>query len=115
MQPTHACRRLSPGARLPCPDFTFSCALPNPLPSFPSSIGWSFPSLQIVPAVTELVVAELLWLDYDNPTKPIYLYINSPGTQVMAAHRVGCFLPACTPHVCALQNHVLLGGGLWLS
>lgn len=42
----------------------------------------TLPDLQIVPAVTELVVAELLWLDYDNPTKPIYLYINSPGTQV---------------------------------
>ena len=37
---------------------------------------------QIVPAVTELIVAELLWLDYDNPAKPIYFYINSSGTQV---------------------------------
>jgi ATP-dependent Clp protease protease subunit len=38
--------------------------------------------VQIVPAVTELIVAELLWLDYDNPGKPIYFYINSSGTQV---------------------------------
>lgn len=38
--------------------------------------------LQIVPAVTELLVAQFMWLDYDNPAKPIYLYINSPGTQV---------------------------------
>lgn len=38
--------------------------------------------MQIVPAVTELLVAQFMWLDYDNPTKPIYLYINSSGTQV---------------------------------
>lgn len=38
--------------------------------------------LQIVPAVTELLVAQFMWLDYDNPSKPIYLYINSSGTQV---------------------------------
>lgn len=38
--------------------------------------------MQIVPAVTELLVAQFMWLDYDNPAKPIYLYINSPGTQV---------------------------------
>ncbi|KGN43854.1 ATP-dependent Clp protease proteolytic subunit-related protein 1, chloroplastic [Cucumis sativus] len=37
--------------------------------------------MPIVPAVTELIVAQFMWLDYDNPTKPIYLYINSSGTQ----------------------------------
>lgn len=36
---------------------------------------------EIVPAVTELLIAELMWLDYDNPSKPVYFYINSPGTQ----------------------------------
>ena len=35
-----------------------------------------------MPAVTELLVAQFMWLDYDNPSKPIYLYINSSGTQV---------------------------------
>jgi len=45
--------------------------------------------MPIVPAVTELVVAELLWLDYDNPQKPIYLYINSPGTQNEKKESVG--------------------------
>lgn len=33
-------------------------------------------------SVTELIVAQFLWLDYDDPSKPIHLYINSPGTQV---------------------------------
>lgn len=32
--------------------------------------------------MTELLVAQFMWLDYDSPTKPIYLYINSSGTQV---------------------------------
>lgn len=41
-----------------------------------------FRFVQIVPAVAELIVAQLMWLDYDNPTKPVHLYINSYGTQV---------------------------------
>lgn len=56
-----------------------------------------FKSMQIVPAVTELLVAQFMWLDYDNPSKPIYLYINSPGTQVILVDiflipHVSCFL-----------------------
>jgi ATP-dependent Clp protease, protease subunit len=30
--------------------------------------------------VTELVLAQLLFLEFDNPEKPIYFYINSTGT-----------------------------------
>lgn len=33
-----------------------------------------------MPAVTELIIAELLYLQYKDRTKPIYLYINSTGT-----------------------------------
>lgn len=36
--------------------------------------------MPLVPAVTELIVAELLYLQYKDRTKPIYLYINSTGT-----------------------------------
>ena len=36
-------------------------------------------ALQLVPAVTELVISELLWLNYAAPDKPIYVYINSTG------------------------------------
>ena len=39
-----------------------------------------FVALQLVPAVTELIIAELLYLQYKDRTKPIYLYINSTGT-----------------------------------
>jgi ATP-dependent protease ClpP protease subunit len=38
--------------------------------------------MSLVPAVTELMLAELLYLQYDNPTRPIYMYINSAGVQV---------------------------------
>lgn len=36
--------------------------------------------MSLVPAVTELIMAELLYLQYDDPEKPIYMYINSTGT-----------------------------------
>jgi ATP-dependent Clp protease protease subunit len=36
--------------------------------------------MPLVAAVTELIVAELLYLQYDDPEKPIYIYINSTGT-----------------------------------
>lgn len=37
--------------------------------------------MQLVPQVTELVISELLWLNYINPEKPVYLYIHSMGSQ----------------------------------
>ena len=45
--------------------------------------------MSLVPAVTELLLAELMYLQYDNPTKPIFLYINSAGVQV-------CFPNSCS-------------------
>ncbi len=41
--------------------------------------------MSLVPAVTELLLAELLYLQYDNPTRPIFMYINSAGVQVSSA------------------------------
>ncbi len=38
--------------------------------------------MSLVPAVTELLLAELMYLQYDSPTKPIFMYINSAGVQV---------------------------------
>lgn len=34
----------------------------------------------MVPAVTELIIAELLYLQYKDRNKPMFLYINSTGT-----------------------------------
>jgi len=36
--------------------------------------------MTLVPSVTELVLAELLYLQYEDDKKPIHLYINSTGT-----------------------------------
>ena len=37
-------------------------------------------NMQLVPAVTELIIAELLYLQYKDRVKPTFLYINSTGT-----------------------------------
>ncbi|XP_047327759.1 ATP-dependent Clp protease proteolytic subunit-related protein 4, chloroplastic [Impatiens glandulifera] len=36
--------------------------------------------MSLVPSVTELIMAEFLYLQYEDEEKPIYLYINSTGT-----------------------------------
>ena len=36
--------------------------------------------MTLVPSVTELILAELLYLQYEDKNKPIYFYINSTGT-----------------------------------
>ena len=36
--------------------------------------------MTLVPSVTELILAELLYLQYEDTNRPIYLYINSTGT-----------------------------------
>ncbi|XP_010541180.1 PREDICTED: ATP-dependent Clp protease proteolytic subunit-related protein 4, chloroplastic [Tarenaya hassleriana] len=36
--------------------------------------------MSLVPSVTELMLAEFLYLQFDDAEKPIYLYINSTGT-----------------------------------
>ena len=40
--------------------------------------------MSLFPAVTELLLAEFMYLQYDDPTKPIYMYINSTGVLVSA-------------------------------
>ncbi|XP_010246082.1 PREDICTED: ATP-dependent Clp protease proteolytic subunit-related protein 4, chloroplastic-like [Nelumbo nucifera] len=36
--------------------------------------------MSLVPSVTELILAEFLYLQYEDDQKPIYLYMNSTGT-----------------------------------
>ena len=40
-------------------------------------------------AVTELIGAELLYLNYESPSKAVTLYINSPGTVNAQGQAVG--------------------------
>jgi ATP-dependent Clp protease protease subunit len=39
--------------------------------------------------VTELIVAQLLYLQFDDPDKPIYMYINSTGTSWYGGDAIG--------------------------
>jgi len=39
--------------------------------------------------VTELIIALLLYLEFEDPEKPIYFYINSPGTSWYTGDAVG--------------------------
>ncbi|MGK7945670.1 MAG: ATP-dependent Clp protease proteolytic subunit [Microcystaceae cyanobacterium] len=39
--------------------------------------------------VTELIIAQLLYLQFDDPDKPIYFYINSTGTSWYTGDAVG--------------------------
>ncbi|NJK34613.1 MAG: ATP-dependent Clp protease proteolytic subunit [Oscillatoriales cyanobacterium SM2_2_1] len=39
--------------------------------------------------VTELIIAQLLYLQYDSPEKPIYIYINSTGTSWYTGDAIG--------------------------
>jgi ATP-dependent Clp protease protease subunit len=45
--------------------------------------------MPLVPAVTELIVAELLYLQSDDPEKPIKIYINSTGTSGYSGEPIG--------------------------
>ena len=45
--------------------------------------------MPLVPSVTELIVAELLYLNFVQPEKPVYLYINSTGSQSVDGQSVG--------------------------
>ncbi|GAU14994.1 hypothetical protein TSUD_47890 [Trifolium subterraneum] len=62
---------------------------PPDLPSLLLDARICFLGMPIVPAVTELILGQLMYLDYDDPSKPIYLYINSPGTQNEKRENVG--------------------------
>jgi ATP-dependent Clp protease protease subunit len=53
---------------------------PPDLPSFIFKERIVYLGMTLVPSVTELILAELLYLQYEDNAKPIYLYINSTGT-----------------------------------
>ena len=65
------------------------------IPSFPA-FNFEVPLLQLVPAVTELVISELLWLNYSSRDKPVYLYVNSIGSQTPDNE--------VSPHVCQVVS-----------
>ncbi len=54
---------------------------PPDLPSYLFKERIVYLGMTLVPSVTELILAQLMYLQWDNATKPIYMYINSTGVQ----------------------------------
>lgn len=62
---------------------------PPDLPSLLLNERIVYLGMPLVPAVTELIIAELLFLQYEDPDKPIKIYINSTGTSSYNGDPVG--------------------------
>jgi ATP-dependent Clp protease protease subunit len=62
---------------------------PPDLPSLLLKERIVYLGMPLVPAVTELIVAQLLFLQSDDPEKPIKIYINSTGTSGYSGEPVG--------------------------
>ena len=54
--------------------------------------------------VTELIIAQLLFLEFDNPEKPIYFYINSTGTSWYTGDAIGFETEAFA--ICDTISHI---------
>lgn len=64
----------------------------GPPPDLPSLLLHSrivYIGMPLVPAVTELIIAELLYLNYESGDKPVFMYINSSGTTNAQGQAVG--------------------------
>jgi ATP-dependent Clp protease, protease subunit len=62
---------------------------PPDLPSLLLKERIVYLGMPLVPSVTELIVAELLYLQSDDPEKPIKIYINSTGTSGYSGEPIG--------------------------
>jgi ATP-dependent Clp protease, protease subunit len=54
--------------------------------------------------VTELIIAQLLFLQFDDPEKPIFMYINSTGTSWYGGDSIGFETEAFA--ICDTINHI---------
>ncbi|WP_017304300.1 ATP-dependent Clp protease proteolytic subunit [Spirulina subsalsa] len=54
--------------------------------------------------VTELIIAQLLFLQFDDPDKPIYMYINSTGTSWYGGEAIGFETEAFA--ICDTMNYI---------
>jgi len=69
---------------------------PPDLPSLLLNERILYLGMPLVPSVTELIVAQLLYLNYDNPSKNVYMYINSIGNAGGQAFETEAFAIADT-------------------
>ncbi|HAG82997.1 MAG TPA: ATP-dependent Clp protease proteolytic subunit [Cyanobacteria bacterium UBA12227] len=77
---------------------------PPDLPSLLLNERIIYLGLPLVPAVTELIVAQLLFLQYQDPDKPIKIYINSTGTSRYDGEPVGFETEAFA--ICDTMNYI---------
>jgi len=64
----------------------------GPPPDLPSLLLHNrivYIGMPLVPAVTELIIAELLYLNYEDQSRPVTMYINSSGTTTANGQAVG--------------------------
>jgi len=54
--------------------------------------------------VTELIIAQLLYLQFDDPDKPIFMYINSTGTSWYGGDAIGFETEAFA--ICDTMNYI---------
>lgn len=77
---------------------------PPDLPSLLLNERIVYLGMPLVSAVTELIVAELLYLQYADPEKPIRIYINSTGTSRYDGEPVGFETEAFA--ICDTMNYI---------
>lgn len=64
----------------------------GPPPDLPSLLLHNriiYLGMSLVPAVTELIIAEFLYLQYEDASKPVFMYLNSTGTSSADGQNVG--------------------------
>lgn len=69
---------------------------------------------QIVDEVANLVIAQLLFLESEDPKKDIYLYINSPGGSASATLAMIDTMRHIKPDVATVCVGFAASGGAWL-
>ncbi|MBW4574548.1 MAG: ATP-dependent Clp protease proteolytic subunit [Aphanothece sp. CMT-3BRIN-NPC111] len=77
---------------------------PPDLPSMLLKERIVYLGMPLVPAVTELIIAELLYLQYEDPEKPIKIYINSTGTSSYNGEPIGFETEAFA--ICDTMNYI---------
>jgi ATP-dependent Clp protease protease subunit len=77
---------------------------PPDLPSLLLKERIVYLGMPLVPAVTELIIAQLLYLQYDDPEKPIKIYINSTGTSRYDGEPIGFETEAFA--ICDTMNYI---------
>lgn len=77
---------------------------PPDLPSLLLNERIVYLGMPLVPAVTELIIAELLYLQYQDPDKPIRVYINSTGTSRYDGEPIGFETEAFA--ICDTMNYI---------